>query len=195
MRECITLTTKIAAIIERLLLNPKHAKESWKGLDASSDCPAAQCREALLLAVQAFEKLRAEPSDELEIDYTRLFTASYPRPKCPVYESHYSGGERTLGKPDIIDDLYSIIREAGLMLDTTRERLPDNILVILELYSIISSNPHADTQPILRKLAYNHLTKTLPRLAKCIEENTETGYYRLVSKALARYAECLREIL
>ncbi|MCE4601036.1 MAG: molecular chaperone TorD family protein [Desulfurococcales archaeon] len=195
MRECIALTSKIAATLERLLLNPKYVEKRWESLDAGSDCPAAQCREALLLATRASEKLYAGPPDELEIEYTRLFTASYPRPKCPIYESYYLGGEHTLGKPDIIDDLYSIIREAGLKLDTTRERLPDNIPVILELYSIISSSAHIDAQPILRKLAYNHLIETLPRLAKCIDENTETEYYRLVSKALARYSECLREIL
>ncbi|MCE4626231.1 MAG: molecular chaperone TorD family protein [Desulfurococcales archaeon] len=199
MNECLNQSLTISRALEYLLLEPGEAIEYLKDIkvyEAKGDCNIQECNEALSKVNEAIYILTTSNIGNLQDEYKRLFSTRQDRALCPPYESYYRGKGGVLGIEEIVDDVESIIREAGLEYDSESQGYPDNIQLELELANILTGQLISlESISLMEKLVSKHIAPTLPLFAECIKKHARLDFYRLVAEAMDYYSDCISKVL
>lgn len=144
------------------------------------------CPDACIFSKKMEEAFLNDPSEDLMVEYARLFLGPYEL-KAPPYGSVYlDQGRRVMG--DSTMGVIKMYQEAGLSIDEDFKELPDHIAVELEfMYYLIyqeveaSENSQLDRASTLREtqgLFLNRFLKPwIPHFCTKIKENTENEFY------------------
>ncbi len=136
----------------------------------------------------AFQELKAEPLEEVQYEYTRLFVNGYPKTACPPYESVYREGTM-LG--ELAMDVYLIYQDWGL--EITREEAGDHLAVLLEFMYYLSSLLDVVEDDELRQAVEGeirafwkeHIESWLPKFVGDLVESAEMPFYTLLGNMLS----------
>lgn len=197
-KETLSRLLKNASILSASprLIQENNLVEKLEDLD-NSKCRIHSCLNAVRVMGELMDIVGSLDLRGLEEEYTRLFVSSYPHVPCPPYESAYVGRDRFLAEPSVLEDLNAILASLGMELNKDLYRFPDSLPVELELAHILLSLEESDPQavkPLTRTLLVGHLSKWLPIMSKCIEDNASTPYYKLLAQLLYWIGECIREL-
>ncbi|MDA8082710.1 MAG: molecular chaperone TorD family protein [Nitrospiraceae bacterium] len=118
-------------------------------------------------------------------EFTRLFIGPYRLP-CPPWESVYTSPKRLMMQ-ESADQVLSIYREAGLMLNTA-DVLPDHIGAELNFLAVLLQKAHSETDQkdyfmgMAGRLLAEHLLKWVPEFTRDMENAAETLLYKALAK-------------
>jgi len=196
---CTDYSLVISRALEYLLLEPREAVEYVKDLkiyETTGDCNIDECNKALSKVNEAIYMLTTSNISELQDEYERLISPSNERAVCPPYESYYRGNSGVIGTDEIVSDIESIIRMAGLEFDSSGQGSPDNIQLELELANILTGQLISlESISLMEKLVSKHIAPTLPLFAECIKRHARLDFYRIVAEVMELYSDCIRKIL
>ena len=199
LNECLNQSLMISRALEYLLLEPDEAVEYLKDIkiyEAKGDCNIRECNEALSKVNEAIYILTTGNIKELKDEYEQLFSTRRDGAVCPPYESYYRGSGGVLGIEDIVEEVESIIREAGLEFDSEVHGYPDNIQLELELANILTGQLISlEGISLMEKLVSKHIAPTLPLFAECIKKHARLDFYRRVAEVMELYSDCIRKVL
>lgn len=128
-------------------------------------------------------------TEELAIEYTRLFDAGASGPPCPLYGGLY-GGER-MAK---MEEAVRFYNHFGLALSQEQRELPDHISTQLEymhflayreveaLQACVDPGPYRRAQ---RDFVSRNLGAWIPRLRERLEEENADAYFQALIGLLA----------
>ena len=144
------------------------------------------CPDASIFSKKMEEAFLNYPSEDLMVEYARLFVGPYEL-KAPPYGSVYLDQERRV-MGDSTMEVIRIYKEAGLSIDEDFKELPDHIAVELEfmyylLYQEVEAleNSQLDRASALRETQERFLKRFLkpwiPPFCAKIKENTENEFY------------------
>ncbi len=134
---------------------------------------------------------------EIEIEYTKLFRAAYPKVPCPPYESVYRSATRRVMKPFVVRSLEKIYREVGLEVDVEKVELPEHIVAELEALAYIISKASSNDLPtrFVSELYEKHISKWVPLFSQCIKENAKEPFYKNLAEILFSLDSCIGQML
>lgn len=159
---------------------------------------AAELDAGLATLAQALgEAFDAQPLEELQIDYTRLFL----NPGGPVaapYESAWLAGRDPMQVDEITRSVLDSYRQGGYDVDLSFRDLPDHIAAELEfLYTLVfrearaaaSGNDaeRAEAIDLRRRFVDQHLGRWIGSFAAALRDGGETALYRALADLTERF--------
>jgi len=129
-------------------------------------------------------------TDELEVEYTRLFVNAYPRLECPPYETVYAEhARRVMGRSGV--EVAHIMDEAGLEVSEGFSEPPEHVAAETELmaYLIYLELTGDEKARGLAERLRRHLVRWIPEYARCLERAARHRLYRLYARFLQELAE------
>jgi putative dimethyl sulfoxide reductase chaperone len=174
---------------------PEFAEER---LFDSMRTAAAELDADLAVLAQAMgEALDAQPLDELQIDYTRLFL-NPAGPLAAPYESAWLAGKDPMVFDEVIQSVVDSYRAGGYGVDEGFRDLPDHIAAELEfLYTLIfrearaaaSGNDaeRAEAIDLRRRFVERHLGRWIGPFAAALRGSGETALYRTLGDLTERF--------
>lgn len=158
-----------------VLLSPREANRILSGINLL-EC---SCR-------------RADPAvltEELEVEYTRLFINGYPRMVAPPYASVYLDRESGVGGPAAawVRRMY---RKAGVDTVAGFPEQPDHIMVELEfMLYLLQGGLDWKERAALEREFISHLWRWAPRFLRLAQQGTRHLFYQTVAEVTAVFLE------
>jgi TorA maturation chaperone TorD len=149
-----------------------------------------------LLAEAAGAAFDAQPLEELQVDYTRLFL-NPTGPLAAPYESAWLAGRDPMGVEQVTQSVLESYRTGGYEVDADFKDLPDHIAAELEfLYALIfrearaaaSGNDaeRAEAIDLRRRFVERHLGRWIGPFAEAMRSGGETALYRALAELTER---------
>ena len=143
------------------------------------------------------EAFVAQPSEPLQVDYTRLFLSPNGAPAAP-YESVWIGGKDPVLVREATQRVVDFYAEAGFEIDEQFRDLPDHMAAELEcLYALIFREARARSSgDVTEELAATGLRLRFVRLhlgrwtvpfTGAIRAAAETDFYRILAEVTERF--------
>ncbi|MBW2397153.1 MAG: molecular chaperone TorD family protein, partial [Deltaproteobacteria bacterium] len=132
-------------------------------------------------------------TDDLAIEYTRLFDAGAAGPPCPLYGGLY-GGDR-MAK---MEEAVRFYNHFGLTLSEEQHELPDHLTTQLEFMHFLAYREvealQADLDPgpyrrAQRDFVARHLGAWVPKLCERLEKEGAAAYFQTLLGLLAKLLE------
>uniref|UniRef100_Q3AS11 Cytoplasmic chaperone TorD n=1 Tax=Chlorobium chlorochromatii (strain CaD3) TaxID=340177 RepID=Q3AS11_CHLCH len=126
----------------------------------------------------------AEPQEQLQAEYTRLFLNGYPNTPCPPYESVYRE-ERMMGESSLaVQKLY---QQWEIAIDAN---LSDHLATELEFLAFLSAattltEVATDALATREYFLEEHVRQWLPQFCRDLQKEATVEAYRLLSQLLA----------
>jgi TorA maturation chaperone TorD len=174
---------------------PEFAEErvfdSMRIAAAEIDAGMASLVEALA------EGFDAQPMEELQVDYTRLFL-NPTGPLASPYESAWIAGRDPMLVGEITQSVLDTYRQGGYDVDLSFRDLPDHIAAELEfLYALVfreasaaaSGNDaeRAQAVELQRRFVGRHLGRWIGPFAEALRGSGETALYRTLADLTERF--------
>ena len=148
------------------------------------------------------EAFTAQPLDELQVDYTRLFL-NPSGPLAAPYESAWIAGRDPMHVDEITQSVLGSYREGGYDVDPGFRDLPDHIAAELEfLYTLIfrearaaASGNEAERQEVIglrRRFVQQHVGRWIGPFAAALRDGGNTTLYRALGDLSERVVESER---
>lgn len=139
----------------------------------------------------------AQPLDELQIDYTRLFL-NPAGPLAAPYEAAWLAGKDPMLFDEVMQSVLDSYRAGGYEVDEDFRDLPDHIAAELEfLYALIfrearaaaSGNDaeRANAVDLRRRFVQEHLGRWIGPFTEALREGGETALYRTLADLTERF--------
>ena len=154
------------------------------------------CPDAGRSSEEMGEAFRRSRSEELEVDYAKLFVGPFGL-KAPPYGSLYlDEGHRVMG--DSTMEVIQAYRKMGVSIDDAFTELPDHIAVELEFmyYLIHQEVAHLDCSRTEAGQRYmktqeeflgDFLLPWIPPFCEKIRQGTETAFYRALADCVSTF--------
>jgi TorA maturation chaperone TorD len=176
---------------------PEFAEE--RVFDSIRTAAAEVDAELAALAQALAEAFDAQPLDELQIDYTRLFL----NPAGPIaapYESAWIAGKDPMVFEAVMRSVLDSYHAGGYEVDEGFRDLPDHIAAELEfLYALVfrearaaaSGNgaERAEAIDLRRRFVEQHLGRWIGSFASALRDGGETAFYRALADLTERFVE------
>jgi TorA maturation chaperone TorD len=174
---------------------PEFAEErvfdSMRTAGAEVDSDLAALAQAL---AKAFD---AQPPEELQIDYTRLFLNPAGSIAAP-YESAWIAGKDPMAFEAVMRSVLDSYHAGGYEVDEGFRDLPDHIAAELEfLYTLVfrearaaaSGNDveRAEATDLRRRFVEQHLGRWIGPFAEALRGGGETAFYRVLADLTERF--------
>jgi putative dimethyl sulfoxide reductase chaperone len=200
MSDSVVKRTAARADLCRLLAacyyqpGPEFAEErvfdSMRTAAVEVDADLAAMAQAM---AEAFE---AQPLDELQIDYTRLFL-NPAGPLAAPYESAWIAGKDPMVFEAVMRSVLDSYHAGGYEVDEGFRDLPDHIAAELEfLYTLVfrearaaaSGNDAETTEAtdLRRRFVEQHLGRWIGPFAAALRDGGETAFYRMLANLTER---------
>jgi TorA maturation chaperone TorD len=149
-----------------------------------------------LLAEAVGAAFDAQPLEELQVDYTRLFL-NPTGPLAAPYESAWLAGRDPMRVEQVTQSVLDSYRSGGYEVDADFKDLPDHIAAELEfLYALIfrearaaaSGNDaeRAEAIDLRRRFVERHLGRWIGPFAEAMRSGGETALYRALAELTER---------
>ncbi len=157
----------------------------------------SSCKKLSSYLYRLVSKFYESNFENLEVEYTKLFRAAYPKVLCPSYESVYRSARKRVMDPFIIGSLENIYRKAGLEIEINKVELPEHVAVELEALAYIISRALTDdiSVQLMIDLYRKHLSKWLPLFSQCIKESSKEVFYKDLAEVLCLLHKCIAQAL
>jgi TorA maturation chaperone TorD len=174
---------------------PEFAEE--RVFDSMRTAAAEVDAELVALAQAMAEAFDAQPLEELQIDYTRLFL-NPTGPLASPYESAWLAGRDPMFVGEITQSVLDSYRQGGYDVDLSFRDLPDHIaaeleflytLVFLEARAAASGNDaeRAEAIDLRRRFVEQHLGRWIGPFAEALRSGGETALYRTLADVTERF--------
>jgi len=151
------------------------------------------------LAQSMGEAFDAQPLEELQIDYTRLFLNPGGSLASP-YESAWIAGRDPMLVDETTQSVLHSYREGGYDVDLSFRDLPDHVAAELEfLYALVfrearaaaSGNDaeRAEAVDLRRRFVEQHLGRWIGPFAAALRDGSETELYRTLADLTERFVQ------
>ncbi len=154
------------------------------------------CQPAAGILIKMGEALQQYSSEELSIEYAKLFVGPF-RLKAPPYGSVYiDEGRRVMG--DSTMGVISMYREAGLSIREDFKELPDHIGIELEFMSYLAFKEVESMQEscVSRAIMYGRkqkdflkmfLFRWVPAFCNRLRESSDNDFYTLLAACVESF--------
>jgi TorA maturation chaperone TorD len=144
----------------------------------------------------------AQPLDELQIDYTRLFL-NPAGPLAAPYESAWLAGKDPMLFDEVMQSVLDSYRTGGYEVDESFRDLPDHIAAELEfLYTLIfrearaaasgNDEQRAGSVDLQRRFVEEHLGRWIGPFTEALRVGGATALYRTLADLTERFVESER---
>jgi TorA maturation chaperone TorD len=155
------------------------------------------------LAQSLGDAFEAQPLDELQIDYTRLFL-NPAGPLAAPYESAWLAGKDPMLFDEVMQSVLDSYRAGGYEVDENFRDLPDHMAAELEfLYTLIfrearaaasgNDEQRAEAVDLRRRFVEQHLGRWIGPFTEALRGGGETALYRALADLAERFVESERE--
>ena len=173
---------------------PEFAEE--RVFDSMRTAAAEVDADMAALAQALADALDAQPLDELQIDYTRLFL-NPTGPLAAPYESAWLAGRDPMHAEEVTQSVLASYRSGGYDVDVDFKDLPDHIAAELEfLYALIFREARAaasgndaqrqEAADLRRRFVEQHLGRWIGPFAAALRDGGETAFYRMLANLTER---------
>lgn len=164
---------------------------------------ASELDEGLATLAQSLgDAFDAQPLDELQIDYTRLFL-NPAGPLAAPYESSWLAGKDPMVFDEVIQSVLDSYRAGGYEVDEDFRDLPDHIAAELEfLYTLVfrearaaasgNDEQRAEAVGLRRRFVEQHLGRWIGPFAAALRDGGSTPLYRALGDLTERVVEAER---
>jgi TorA maturation chaperone TorD len=174
---------------------PEFAEERM--FDSMQTAAAALDDGFAALARSLGDAFEAQPLDELQIDYTRLFLNPVG-PLAAPYESAWLAGKDPMLFDEVIQSVLDSYRAGGYEVDENFRDLPDHVAAELEfLYTLIfrearaaaSANDaeRAEAVALRRRFVQEHLYRWIEPFTEAVHGGGATALYRTLADLTERF--------